>query len=104
MRGRHQGGQNGHGEVRGAVHGHQDRQSGEVQRRLQAGAVRRDRVQVHQALAAQRPGAGRLPAVRLQVRGHEHTDGAVHGPGGGHAQGDTAERRRVPGHCGRRGR
>lgn len=104
MRGRHKGCENGHGEVRGAVHGHQDGEGGKVQRPFQARPVRRHRVHVHQAPVAQRRRAGRLPVVRLQVGGDEHTDGAVQRPGGGHAQGDTTERGRVPGHRAERGR
>lgn len=92
MRGRHKRREDGHGEIRCAVHGHQDREGREMQPSLQAGPVRSHRVQIHQTSVAQRRCAGRLSAVRLQVRGHEHTHGAVQRPRGCHAPRNITER------------
>lgn len=98
MRWRHKRREDGHGEVRSALHGHQDREGREMQPSLQTRPVRGHRVQVHQTSLAQRRSASRLSAVCLQVCGDEHTHGAVQRPRGGHASRNIAERRRVPRH------
>lgn len=92
MRGRHKRREDGHGEIRSAVHGHQDREGRKMQPSLQTRPVRSHRVQIHQTSVAQRRRAGRLSTVCLQVRGDEHTHSAVQRPRGCHASRNITER------------